>query len=202
MAKIKICGLTRECDIGFVNLSQPDFAGFVFAGTKRKIDFKTAKNLSDRLDKNIKAVGVFVNEALENIIYALENKIIDIVQLHGDEDEEFIKILKSKINVPVIKVFRVNGKITTIKTSADFVLFDTFSAFEYGGTGETFDWNLIKNCKGNFFVSGGLNLQNLENVIKNLNPYCIDLSSGVETNGVKDSCKILDVIKLTRTLNF
>ncbi|GHT70602.1 N-(5'-phosphoribosyl)anthranilate isomerase [Endomicrobiia bacterium] len=198
MTKIKICGLKREEDIGFVNIAKPDYVGFVFAGEKRKIDFNTATKLKSLLNKEIQTVGVFVNIDVDNILNLCRDCIIDLVQLHGDEDEIYISKLKEKVKQPIIKVVRVKEKIRDIKTKANFTLFDMYNNFEYGGCGKVFDWNLIRQYKQPFFLAGGLNKDNIEKALTELKPYCIDLSSGVETDGIKDLNKIKEIIQIVR----
>ncbi|GHT76376.1 N-(5'-phosphoribosyl)anthranilate isomerase [Endomicrobiia bacterium] len=198
MTKIKICGLKREEDIGFVNIAKPDYVGFVFAGEKRKIDFNTATKLKSLLNKEIQTVGVFVNIDVDNILNLYRDCIIDLVQLHGDEDEIYISKLKEKVKQPIIKVVRVKEKIRDIKTKANFTLFDMYNNFEYGGCGKVFDWNLIRQYKQPFFLAGGLNKDNIEKALTELKPYCIDLSSGVETDGIKDLNKIKEIIQIVR----
>jgi phosphoribosylanthranilate isomerase len=198
MTKIKICGLKRKDDIEFANQLKPDFVGFIFAGDKRKVSFENAKYFKSILDKRIKSVGVFVNESTANIFAAVNEKIINLVQLHGDESEDYIKELKLKIEIPVIKAVRVKEKIENFNTAADFVLFDNFSKNIYGGTGETFNWNFIENYKEQFFLAGGLNEKNIKTAIEKLNPYCIDVSGGVETGGVKDFKKMMNIIEIVR----
>lgn len=201
MTKIKICGIQRKEEIEYLNELKPDFAGFVFAGTKRKIDFKTAVGFRVSLDENIKSVGVFVNDKISNIVNLCENDIIDYIQLHGDEDEAYIYRLKEKTNKPVIRAVRVKDKINqSLSLGEDYILFDAYSENEYGGTGKSFDLNLIKDFKGVFFLAGGLNNNNLEQAIKTLNPFCVDLSSGVETDNRKDFNKIKEVIDAVRSL--
>ncbi|MDR3256258.1 MAG: phosphoribosylanthranilate isomerase [Endomicrobium sp.] len=208
MPKIKICGLKRKEDVDFVNTTKPDYIGFVFAGMKRKIDFNTAAKLSSLLDDGIQSIGVFVNDKIENIVNLCKDKTIDLIQLHGDEDETYINELKEKIEKPVIKAIRIpfiftneirknlaSQKICISEgTKADFMLFDSGD----GGTGKVFDWNLLREYKKPFFLAGGLNKYNIEEAIKKLNPYCVDLSSGVETDGVKDLNKIVEIIKIVR----
>jgi phosphoribosylanthranilate isomerase len=198
MTKIKICGLKREEDINFVNIARPDYIGFVFAGAKRKINFNIAAKLKSSLNKEIQAVGVFVNSDMESVINLCKDRIIDLVQLHGDEDELYISKLKEKVKQPIIKVIRVKEKICDINTKADFVLFDTHNNFEYGGCGKVFDWSLVREYKQPFFLAGGLNKDNIENALTKLNPYCVDLSSGVERNGMKDLKKIKEIIQIVR----
>jgi len=201
MAKVKICGLTREEDINAVNEVLPDYIGFVFAESKRKIDENRAAELKKRLDPRIKAVGVFVNDVPERIIRLCRNRIIDVVQLHGDEDETYIKQLKKHVSNEIIRAIRVRNKDdieNAMNYSADFLLFDTYREGLYGGSGKTFDWLLVTAVNRPFFLAGGINPENAIHAIKTVNPYCIDVSSGVETNGVKDPGKIADIVTIAR----
>jgi phosphoribosylanthranilate isomerase len=200
MAKIKICGLKRREDIKYVNETKPDYAGFVFAGTKRKISFEEAAKFKSFLDKDIKAVGVFVNEKIDNVVKLCAENIIDFVQLHGDEDESYIYGLKKRTDKPVIKAVRVKDKVRDFETNADYVLFDTHTDEEYGGSGKIFDRELIKGYKKPFFVAGGINAENIAEIIKELSPYCVDLSSGVETDGLKDFEKIKEIVDIVRKI--
>ena len=201
MTKIKICGLKRELDIEYINEFLPEFAGFVFyPKSKRYVDFEKAKSLKSKLDKNIKAVGVFVNEDIEKILFLCKNDIIDIIQLHGNEDEEYIKKLKEKTEKPVIKAVRIdeNKKDYSsifVDTSADYILLDSTA-----GSGKTFDWEKVSLPKKPFFAAGGINIKNAEKAIKIFTPFALDISSGVETDGVKDREKIKDIINLIRRI--
>jgi phosphoribosylanthranilate isomerase len=202
MTKIKICGLTRMQDIEYVNEALPDFIGFVFANSRRQISPDTAYQLKSALDYRIKAVGVFVNESIPAIKQLCQSNIIDYVQLHGDEDEEYIKKLSNQINTPIIKAIRVKDLFSVIEAqllSCDFLLLDTFSDKEYGGTGKTFDWKLARDVKKPYFLAGGINYSNAKTAIESSKPYCLDVSSGVETNGVKDRNKIIDIVNLVRS---
>ena len=202
MAKIKICGIKNFKDIECINEVQPDYIGFVFAKGKRYVDPDLANLLKSRLNRNIHTIGVFVNEDIGAIAKLCDRGIIDIVQIHGDEDEEYIKALKKKVFKPVIKTIRVKEQVTgPIYDNADYVLFDTFSKSKYGGTGKSFDWNLIRGYKKPFFLAGGLNSGNVADAVNSLHPYCIDISSGVETNDIKDAEKIIKVVNLVRSLN-
>jgi phosphoribosylanthranilate isomerase len=207
MSRIKICGLKREEDIMFLNIAKPDYAGFVFAGSKRKIDLNTAAKFRALLDDNIFSIGIFVNDNEKNIISLCKNEIINLVQLHGDEDEYYISKLRDKIKQPIIKVVRISNisciykedeTFKIIDTKADFVLFDTYDDSQYGGTGKVFDWEVLNGYKNPFFIAGGLNKDNIVEVIRKLNPYCVDLSSSVETDGVKDFNKIFEIVKIVR----
>lgn len=202
MNRIKICGLSRECDIDAVNIAKPDFIGFVFADkSKRKVDDKTALNLKKRLDKGIKAVGVFVNNDIDFVVSLINCSIIDIVQLHGDEDEKYIQILKSKTNVPIIKAVRVQNAEDILKADklpVDYLLLDTYTKGEYGGSGKTFDWSMIPKINKPYFLAGGLNMDNIGFALK-IGAYCLDVSSGVETDGKKDKEKIVQIVKTVRS---
>ena len=165
MAKIKICGLKRAEDIEYANEFKPDYIGFILSpGFKRSIDRETAKMLKSLLSKDINAVGVFVNDCLENIDYFLKNGIIDTVQLH-------------KVN----------------EYDADYFLFDSGT-----GTGKEFDWSNIPQTDKPFFLAGGINKDNISRAIATVKPYCIDLSSAVETNGVKDYNKIKEIMEIMK----
>lgn len=201
MAKIKICGLTRKEDIDAVNFALPDYIGFVFAKSRRQVDEHKAMALKSHLNPAIKAVGVFVNEDIEKIIRLCKSQIIDVIQLHGDENKEYINTLKSSVPNQIIKAIRIKDH-QDLKTDypCDFLLFDAFHPGQYGGTGKTFDWSIISNVKKPYFLAGGISLENILKVIEQYNPYCIDVSSGVETNGYKDPQKILDIVSLARLL--
>ncbi|MHC1721634.1 MAG: phosphoribosylanthranilate isomerase [Aminipila sp.] len=197
MTKIKICGLSKMCHIDYVNEARPEYIGFVFAQSKRQVNLETAWTLRQALNKDIIAVGVFVNEPLKNIVSLVRNQIIGVVQLHGSEDEAFIKNLKSIINVPVIKAVKVEKSLDIEKAeecSADYLLLDSGA----GGTGQCFDWNLIKKVSKPFFLAGGINVTNVEMGIKCLMPYGIDVSSGVEEEGEKNREKIVEFIRRVR----
>ena len=192
--KIKFCGLFREEDIEYVNKLNPDYIGFVFAKSKRQITKEKAIDLKHKLKSNIKVVGVFVDEDIEKIIDLLSNGVIDIAQLHGNEREEDIKNIKNKSKKQVIKAIRVTTSedIESWKNScADFLLLDNGQ-----GTGKTFDWNNIKNLNRPFFLAGGLSIDNIKEAIEKVSPMAIDISSGIESNGVKDYEKMKEVMKI------
>ena len=190
MAKIKICGLRRSEDVDYVNELKPDFIGFILTdGFKRSISEQQAVMLKARLDKSIKAVGVFVNDDADKINRLVSEGIIDLVQLHGQETPEFCR----KINAPVIKYFSPDMFDKTGDYDTDYFLFDSGT-----GTGKTFDWSKIPKTNKPFFLAGGLNADNINQAITEINPYCIDLSSAVETNGVKDYNKIKQIMECTK----
>ncbi|AKL98083.1 phosphoribosylanthranilate isomerase [Endomicrobium proavitum] len=197
MSKIKICGLKRTEDIKYVNKYLPDYAGFVFAPSKRQVSVCAAAELRENMDERIKSAGVFVNEDIKNIELLCKEKIINLVQLHGDEDDEYIKKLKDAVDNEIIKVVKINSQFSILNSqlpsNADYLLFDSGA-----GSGKTFDWDLIKDYKKPYFLAGGINLDNVCDAVKTLSPYCIDVSSGVETGGVKDEKKISKIISLVR----
>ena len=195
MTKIKLCGITREEDIDVVNEILPDYIGFVFAKkSKRFISCDMAKKLKSKLNPTVKAVGVFVNENIENIIYPVGNNIIDLVQLHGNEDNEYINKLKNHITVPVIKACQIQSKADmAITTDADFILLDAGA-----GDGKTLDESILKDFDRDYFLAGGLSPDNIVKKIIALHPFGVDVSSGIETEGKKDMAKMRRFVKLVR----
>ena len=189
MTKIKFCGLTGDCDIDAANELRPEYVGFVFAPkSKRYVTPERAAELKRRLADGIKAVGVFVNDDLYHVAELLNRGVIDIAQLHGSEDEEYIGQLRQLTGKPVIRAFRIKTAediAEAEKCTADHVLLDSGA-----GTGEVFDWKLIKNMKRPYFLAGGLSPDNVENAVEQLSPYAVDVSSGIETDGVKDKAKM------------
>ncbi len=199
--KLKICGIKRREDAEFLNEFQPDFAGFVFAGAKRKIDFETAKALREILNPEIKTVGVFVNAEIDFICKLAGEHVIDFVQLHGDEDNDYIAGLRAVCNLPIIKAQRIAGRDDIGQYDSDYYLFDTKRTGEYGGTGESFDWSVLGDVEKPFFLAGGINLSNLDEALKvatEKNAFALDISSGVETDGQKDKLKIQETVRRVR----
>ena len=203
MRKIKICGLFRDCDIDYVNQAMPDFIGFVFAKSRRQVSTAWAEAMRPKLKPEIIPVGVFVNQSLASVARLLNGNIIEIAQLHGDENETYIQELKTLTNKPIIKAVRVSSQQDiegAQHTAADFLLLDNGA----GGTGESFDWSLVsqvKNQKQNqkpFFLAGGLKTDNLNQAILATSPYAVDISSGVETDGMKDRAKIIEIVRRMR----
>ena len=199
MTKIKLCGIKSEDDIKVINEVLPDYIGFVFAGkSKRYISFDTANTLKSKLDSRVKAVGVFVNEDIKNIAHLVKNKIIDIVQLHGNEDESYINTLKTKINVPIIYAYQIKSKadIKSVKNDTDFILLDAGA-----GCGETFDEALLEDFDNEYFLAGGLSIDNIKEKIIKLHPVGVDVRSGIETEGKKDAAKIRKFVSLVREVD-
>ncbi len=198
MTKIKICGLKSKEDISYVNELLPEYAGFVFAPkSSRYLTYTEAHDLRNIMNPSIKAVGVFVNEPLQNIISAVNDGIIQLIQLHGDEDEIYLASLKSKCSCPIIKAFSIKSKEDVEKAisyPSDYLLLDGSS----GGVGQSFNWLLTKELNRPFFLAGGLGPENVSEAILLSHPYAVDVSSGVETDGKKDYNKIKSFINTVR----
>lgn len=200
MPKIKICGLTRLQDINVVNEVLPDYIGFVFAESRRRVTPDQAAEMKKRLNGSVKTAGVFVNADMAEIERVAAGGVIDLVQLHGDEDAVYIRALKHSTDLPIIKAVRVQSaeQVQAAETlPCDYLLLDTFSKNAYGGTGTTFDYALIPALTKPFFLAGGLNAGNVTKAAA-AGPYCLDISSGVETDGVKDAEKIREIIKIIK----
>ena len=208
MVKIKICGMRRSEDIEMANRYKPDYIGFVFADSPRKVSYEQAKELSELLSDAIVPVGVFVNEHMNLIVDLFKDGIIEMAQLHGDEDEKYIRNLKDKSieetgkQIPVINAIEIkegadyNDELLKWRDSAsDYFILDSGK-----GSGKTFDWSLIDKesefFKNSIFLAGGLNSENLALAIEEFNPFAVDLSSSVETDGFKDEEKIEEIIEI------
>lgn len=201
MTKIKLCGLTRHCDIETANELMPDYIGFVFAQKSRRyINPEKAAQLKMMLHSNIKAVGVFVKETPKTVAELLNCGIIDIAQLHGGENEEYIKQLRTLTDKPIIKAFRIDTEqdiVAAQNSTADFVLLDSGN----GGTGTVFDWQLIQHIQRPYFLAGGLGLDNIKAAVEALKPYAVDVSSGIETDGLKDKNKMIEFVHAVQSIN-
>ena len=211
MTKVKICGLTRMEDIECANRLGPDFIGMVFyAKSKRAVTAEQAAALKTKLASTIKAVGVFVNNEINFIANLAQAGIIDIIQLHGDEDETYIRKLREtlpKPNVPIIKAIRVRNEASLQGLAAypvDYFLFDTFKAGLYGGTGERFNLELESiHIPKPYFIAGGLDASNIAEVIEaNPKVFAVDVSGGVEdgTTGLKDAQKMAAFVEQVRSV--
>ncbi|EBY4569950.1 bifunctional indole-3-glycerol-phosphate synthase TrpC/phosphoribosylanthranilate isomerase TrpF [Salmonella enterica subsp. enterica serovar Enteritidis] len=217
--KVKMCGISKVETIPAVVEAKPDYMGLVFAPSKRQVTVDQAKILVEELnrgyakkygsdtehDKNdtIKTVGVFVNETIDNLVTIANEANLDAVQLHGDEDEAFIQSLKERTNVEVWKAIQIRTAADTekwIDSSADMLLFDAYHKDERGGTGEVFDWSSLDAFERPFMLAGGIDSTNVARAIRTVRPYGIDISSGIETNGVKDDEKITAFIKIVKSI--
>lgn len=198
--RIKLCGMFRECDIDYANEAQPDYIGFVleFPKSHRSIDMQTAKRLKRRLSPEIKSVGVFVNSPETTCAEYANCGIIDLIQLHGGEDAEYIRRLRALTDAPIIKAVKVRSAEDIAQAQelgADFLLLDNGT-----GTGQSFDHTLIDKAaiRQPFFLAGGLTPENLRRAALEIQPYCVDLSSGIETDRVKDREKMLAAVRVVR----
>lgn len=223
--KIKMCGISKIETIPAVIEANPDYMGLVFAPSKRQVTVDQAKTLVEELHKQyanrynrdaeqysnqtlihqefIKTVGIFVNETLDNLVTIATEVNLDAVQLHGDEDEAFIQSLKERTNVEVWKAVQIRSAADAeawIDSSADMLLFDAYHKDERGGTGEVFDWSCLDEFERPFMLAGGIDSTNVARAIRTVRPYGIDISSGIETEGVKDDEKIKAFTNIVRTI--
>ncbi len=239
MPKLKICGLKRPEDIRYVNQYPPDFIGFVFAKSLRQITPREAKELRRQLKPGIVPIGVFVNEEIETIVRLVKEGVIDMVQLHGDESAEYVRLLgerleevnageekghqreeqrlslesapplgltsssRAALSHGIIKAVRVASRQDVKKAldfPADFLLFDTYTKGQYGGSGECFNWQLLKGIERPFFLAGGLKVENIAGAALEVKPFCLDVSSGAERDGKKDEEKIRRLVETIRKI--
>ncbi|GHT74576.1 N-(5'-phosphoribosyl)anthranilate isomerase [Spirochaetia bacterium] len=207
--KIKLCGLFRDEDIDFANEARPDYIGFVFAKSRRQVTAVQAARMRARLREGIVPVGVFVNAPVEEVAALYRDGVIGVAQLHGAEDWDYIAALKERCNVPVIKAVKVKRQIdltpmehkSNSATGADFLLLDNGP----GGTGRRFDWALLQD--GDYlntlsipcFLAGGIDVSNIGEALR-FRPYGIDVSSGAETDGVKDRDKMIRLVEIVRSM--
>lgn len=228
---IKICGIKRIEDIDYVNRYRPEWIGFVFAGKKRKIDFDTAKLLKSRLEPSIKAVGVFVNEEIDYIIKLVANHVIDLIQLHGDEDEEYINKLYESIknmqlpvyningsknegkekgraaivnDIPIIKAVRVKSTEQVLeaeKLPVDYLLLDAFMEDEYGGGGKVFDHRLIPNLSKPYLLAGGIDCDNVTKVVDSLKTKRITLPCCIDVSSSVETDGCKDAEKIKKIVS-
>ena len=203
----------KPCDIEYANRIKPDFVGFIFANTRRKISAAQAKQFREALDAEIPAVGVFVNEDISVIASLVQDGCIDMIQLHGEEDADYIRRQREICDVPVIKAVKVQT-VEQIRQAAalpvDYLLLDTYRKGVPGGTGEAFEWELLREARAAagdtaegelfgkpYFLAGGLHAGNLREAAA-LGSYGLDISSGIETDGSKDFTKMVEVMELVR----
>lgn len=210
--KVKMCGISKVETIPAVVEAKPDYMGLVFAPSKRQVTVEQAEILVEELHKQcinhydtkvVKTVGVFVNETLDNLVRIADTVNLDAVQLHGDEDEAFIQSLKERTNVEVWKAVQIRSAADVekwIDSSADMLLFDAYHKDERGGTGEVFDWSSLDAFERPFMLAGGIDSTNVARAIRTVRPYGIDISSGIETNGVKDDKKITAFTKIVKSI--
>ena len=197
MTRIKLCGLSRLQDIETANALLPEYVGVVFAPKSRRyVTRQHAAELKKHLAPGIRAVGVFVDESPENVAKIVKRGIIDLVQLHGSEDEAYLRRLRELTAAPLIQAFRIrSGKDLPAaeRSTADYVLLDAGA-----GDGKVFDWSLLENFRRPYFLAGGLDPENAGPAVRTLHPFTVDVSSGIETGGVKDPEKMKAFVSAVR----
>lgn len=199
--KIKICGLRRREDILAVNEAKSDYCGFIieFPSSFRSVTADEVRELVKELDPEIRPVGVFVNAPMELVRTLLDDGTLALAQLHGQEDESYIRELKTYTDKLIIKAFSIKTAEDiekALQSPADYILLDQGG----GGTGKTFDWSLIPEIQRPFFLAGGIGASNLGQAIREIHPYAVDLSSSVETEKRKDPMKIRQVVDIVREI--
>ena len=197
MTRIKMCGLRRDEDIAAAGELLPEFIGFVFfPGSRRCVTPDAAAALRRKLSPDITAVGVFVDEGPETVARLLEGGIIDMAQLHGHEDAAYIARLRQLTERPLIQAFRIRSAAdaeAATASPADHILLDAGA-----GDGKTFDWNLLSGLSRPYFLAGGLNPENVSAAVRDLRPWAVDVSSGIETDGYKDITKMRAFVRAVR----
>ena len=195
--ELKICGLSRLEDIVAVNRHGADYAGFVFfEKSKRYVDPYKANELIELLRADIKPVGVFMDEPIDNVVRIARLTGVELVQLHGHESDEYVEYIKRTLDRPVIKAYKASeeGALErALHTSADYVMIDSGA-----GSGKKFEWSILKDFKRDYFLAGGLDPDSVGEAISMLEPFAVDVSSGVETDGIKDEKKIESFIKAVK----
>ena len=199
--RLKICGLSRASDIAYANELKPDYIGFVFAPKSRRyVTPAIAHQLKAQLANDIQAVGVFVNEPLCSIRALAEAGTMDVIQLHGDENNTYLSSLRDITDKPMIQAFRIDSRQAlsrALASEADYILLDNGG----GGTGRTFDWSLIEKIERPYFLAGGLDCNNIAEAITRFHPFAVDVSSGAETDGYKDYHKMKALIQMVDQQN-
>lgn len=203
--KVKICGLRRLCDIDYVNQYRPDYAGFVLAPSRRQVTPAKLAELTAQLSPDIPAVGVFVNAPIEEIASLAEKGLIHIAQLHGDESPDYCKEVQRQGVRRIWKALRVRTeedihRMTAYEAETEAILLDAFAAEAYGGTGKSFPHEWLRSVPAGmpYFLAGGIQAETVPDLINTYRPYGLDVSSSVETDGMKDSEKIKRLLKAVR----
>ena len=195
--KVKMCGMMRPEDIAAANECKPDYVGFIFAANrKRTVTKEQVMILRKDLSKEIMAVGVFLNQETDRIIENAKDCRLNMIQLHGNEELSCIKVIKEQTGLPVIKAFIVKNAEDVKRANdspADYILLDSGA-----GSGETFSWELLKEVKRPYFLAGGLDPENVSRAVNDLHTYAVDVSSGLETDGVKDKNKMIKFAEAVR----
>ncbi|MDR1571209.1 MAG: phosphoribosylanthranilate isomerase [Clostridiales Family XIII bacterium] len=200
MTAVKFCGLRRPEDIEYANICLPEYVGFVFAESRRRLSLAEAARLRAGLDPRIRAVGVFAGAEEGFVEEAFASGAIDLVQLHGGEGDEYVGRLKERLPCPIIRAVGVGGGMgpPPDRGRADYLLFDALAGGAMGGGGRAFDWGILAGAPGPYFLAGGLCAGNLGAAISLLGPYCVDISSGIESGGLKDLAKMRLVMGIAK----
>jgi len=206
MVKIKFCGMQRAEDILFASECRPDYIGYIFAPSKRQIPLEKAAELNRLRDPSIRSVGVFVNETPEKILQAVEQVSLDAIQLHGEESPSSVALLKRLLpQTEIWKALRVKGPDSLLSAReypADCFLLDSFSRKAYGGTGKKGDWEFLKQYRHQlphpFFLAGGLHIENISEAIEKIEPFGVDISSGIEENETKNLKKMRQITEILK----
>ncbi len=202
MTKIKICGLRRTRDAEFLNTYMPDYAGLVFAPSPRQINLQQAYAIKSLLNPDIQTVGVFVNADLPELLSIVQSGVLDMIQLHGDEDEAYVRALQAKTTLRLIRACRVKNREDVLRadrSACQYLLLDAYSE-QYGGSGQAFDYGLIPALQHLYFLAGGLRAENVAAAIRRLQPFAVDASSSLETGGYKDEEKLAAFFAAVRNI--
>lgn len=205
MISVKFCGMRRTADIEYANECRPDYVGFILSeGFKRSVSIDDFLALEKGLDKGIKKVGVFVNESTQNILEIAEH--LDVIQLHGDENEDYIKDLQKDFSGEIWKAVRAKSPEDIEweqKKSCRRLLIDSFIENAYGGTGKRINTEIVKSAKIEkpFFIAGGITAENIAEIVRDTKPYGVDISSGIETDGIKDLQKMKSIMEIIKNTN-
>lgn len=201
--QLKFCGIRRAEDVSYVNAAPPEYVGFVFAKSPRQVSPAQAQTLSQGLSPGIRTVGVFVNAPIDELLATAHSCGLSVLQLHGDEDEAYLRTVRARWHGALWKAVRVRCAQDIARAQGlpvDALVLDAFSPAAYGGTGKTADFQLIAQNRPTlpFFLAGGLNADNVRQAIDTVQPDGVDLSGGLETDGWKDAQKIRKIYELVR----
>ena len=198
--KLKFCGLTRAQDIAAANAARPDYIGFVFAESRRRVTDAQAARLRAQLAAGIQAVGVFVRDDPTHIAALAHAGTIDLIQLHGGEDADYIAAVRRQTAAPIVYAVRVRERADIDRAAAldvDYLLLDTYVKGVAGGSGQVFDWSLIGETEKPYFLAGGLTESNIPQAVRT-GADVLDLTSGIETDAVKDAEKMRRIAALVK----
>ncbi len=196
MARVKICGINSPEDVEIVNELKPDYVSFAFYKNKRQVTYEKARKLKQILDKDIRVIGVFVDENTNVVASAANDDLLDVIEFHGNEGPGEIERIKAFTSKPIIQGFRIRSRAdveVALDSHADSILMYSDSE-----CGVPMDWKLLTNVTRPYFLAGGLNADNIEKAIKICHPFAVSVTTGVETDGIKDREKMAAFIKMAR----